>query len=125
MSRNFTWEINGASFELDLSDADVLEKYEKSLEKLAEAEKNIRKDGKQSEFIRSYCGFIATFFNELFGEGASEKIFKGQKTSILVYLDTYNNFIEFAKAQSAETVKIYQTYIPNRQQRRTVAKKKK
>ena len=122
---NTIWEINGASFELDLSDADTLERYEDCLAKLADAEKNIKKDGRQSEFIRSFCKFLADFFDGVFGEGAAEKIFSGQKTSIPVYLETYDNFLAFARNQTAETTKLYSQYVPNRQQRRAAAKKKK
>lgn len=120
---NTTWEINGVSFELDMLDADTVELYENCIEQLGNAEKTIRKDGKHSEFIRAFCDLIADFFDSLFGEGASDKIFAGKKISVPVYLETYDNFLEFAKAQNTTLPQLFAKYTPNRQQRRASKKK--
>ena len=125
MSQSTTWEINGVSFELDLTDADDLERYENALEKLREAEHNIKKDGKESELIRAFCKMLADFFDAVLGEGASAKIFEGKKTSVAVYLETYDNFLDFANTQKAGIKERFAKYNPNRQQRRVAAKKKK
>ena len=121
-----TWKINGIELELDLSDADVLEKYETAFENMAKNEKNISKDGKASERIRAACDMFKKLFIGLFGESATADIFKDVPTSILRYEEIYDSFLEFASKQMQETTKIrnerYNKYIPNRQTRR--AKKK-
>lgn len=123
MSRT-VWEVNGASFELDLTDADDLERYENALEKLRDAENSIKKDGKRSEFIRAFCKMLAEFFDEALGEGSAAKIFEGKKTSVAVYLETYDAFIGFANSQKDSMKELFAKYQPNRQQRRAAAKKK-
>ena len=119
------WEANGASFEFDLTDADDLERYENALEKLRNAENSIKKDGRESEFIRAFCKMLGVFFDDVLGEGASEKIFEGKKTSIAVYLEVYDDFLAFANAQKSGMKELFSKYIPNRQQRRAAPKKKK
>ena len=53
------WEINDLKLELDITDADTAEHYEKSLDKF---EKGIPKAGtvgmKTSTYIRAYCKTI-------------------------------------------------------------------
>lgn len=119
------WETNGTSFEFDLTDADDCERYENALEKLRKAENNVKKDGRESEFIRAFCKMLADFFDAVLGEGASAKIFEGKKTSVAVYLETYDNFLDFANTQKAGIKERFAKYNPNRQQRRVAAKKKK
>lgn len=119
------WETNGKSFEFDLTDADDCERYENALEKLRIAEKTVKKDGRESEFIRAFCKLLGDFFDNVFGEEASAQIFEGKKTSVAVYLEVYDDFISFANAQKAGIKDRFAKYSPNRKQRRTAAKKKK
>ncbi len=119
------WETNGTSFEFDLTDADDCERYENALEKLRKAENNVKKDGRESEFIRAFCKMLGDFFNDVLGDGASEKIFKGKKTSVAVYLEVYDDFLAFANTQKSGLKDRFAKYSPNRQQRRTAVKKKK
>lgn len=52
------WEVNGLSLELDLDDADNMERYENAFDIMAKEENQIPKDGKQSERIRAYCQIL-------------------------------------------------------------------
>ena len=120
------WQINGKEFELDLTDADAVERYENAFEDMADAEKLIPKDGKASERIRACCSLFEKLFDTIFGEGTSEQIFEGVPTSISAYEEIYLSFLDFAQAQFEADTKQRSArlakYTPNRKQRR--AKKK-
>lgn len=121
-----TWEINGQKFELDMEDADVQERYENAFEQMTEEEKTLKKDGKMSEFTRSYCNLFVRLYDRIFGEGTSEKIFAGIPVSISKYIEIYDSFLDFAKQQTdginADIAKKVAKYKPNRQQRRSKKK---
>ena len=120
------WEINSLKLELDMEDADVQERYENAFEKLSEEENQIKKDGKMSEFTRSYCNLFVRLYDKIFGEGTSEKIFAGIPVSISRYIEIYDSFLEFIKQQTddanANIAKKVAKYRPNRQQRRSKKK---
>ena len=121
-----TWKINGKEFTLNLSDADVMERYENAFENMGKAEKAIPKDGKLSDRIRAGCKLFKDLFNALLGEGSADQIFEGVPTSLDDYYDIYMNFLEFAQAQLQEDMKKRNDriakYMPNRQARRTKKK---
>ena len=120
------WEINSLKLELDMEDADVQERYENAFEKLSEEENQIKKDGKMSEFTRSYCNLFVRLYDKIFGEGTSEKIFAGIPVSISRYIEIYDSFLEFIKQQTDDTnaniAKKVAKYRPNRQQRQSKKK---
>lgn len=120
------WEINSLKLELDMEDADVQERYENAFEKMSEEENQIKKDGKMSEFTRSYCNLFVRLYDRIFGDGTSEKIFAGIPVSISRYIEIYDSFLEFVKQQTddvnANIAKKVAKYRPNRQQRRSKKK---
>lgn len=122
------WEINGLSLELDLGNADVMERYENAFDEMGEAEKQLPKDGKGSVRIRAYCRLFRDLYDRIFGGGTSEKIFKGIPDSTDAYDEVYCAFLEFVAAQKtaaiAEKSERFSKYKPNRQQRRSAKKKK-
>ena len=130
MSQNQkVWEINGLSLELDLDDADVMERYEKAFDVMSAEEKALPKDGKGSEQIRAYCAMFRHLYDNIFGEGTSEKIFKGVPTSASAYDDIYFSFLDAVKKIKTATIQSraerLAKYRPaNRQQKRAAAKKK-
>lgn len=117
------WEINGLSLELDLGDADVMERYEKAFEEMADTEKLLPKDGKASEKIRAYCNVFRRLFDKIFGSGSSEKLFDGVPVKTSAYEEVYFSFLEFAEKQLVDYEKQraqrLSRYIPDRQQRRS------
>lgn len=129
MSQNSkTWEINGLSLTLDLTDADVMERYEDALETMQKEENSIPVDGRASERIRAGCNMFRKLFDRVFGDGTAEKIFAGMPTSLDVYVGVYDNFVDFVSVQLNESNK-YLTdhiskYTPNRAQKRAAAKHK-
>lgn len=120
------WEINSLKLELNMENADVQERYENAFEKLSEEENQIKKDGKMSEFTRSYCNLFVRLYDRIFGDGTSEKIFAGIPVSISRYIEIYDSFLEFVKQQTddvnANIAKKVAKYRPNRQQRRSKKK---
>lgn len=116
------WEINGLKLELDLTDADIMEKYENAFEIMTDDEKSIPKDGKASEQIRSACAMFKKLFDNLFGSGTADKIFSGVPVSISKYEEIYMSFLDFVQSQIMEETKkrneLLTKYVPNRQMRR-------
>lgn len=116
------WEINGLSLELDLEDADCMERYENAFDKMSEEEKQIPKDGKASARIRAYCRLFRNLYDRIFGEGTSEKIFKGITDNTDAYDEVYYKLLDFVTAQRNAAVtkrnEKMSKYRPNRQQRR-------
>lgn len=120
------WEINGQSLELDLDNADNMERYENAFEKMSEEEKNVPKDGKQSVRIRAYCQLFVNLYDRIFGEGTSEKIFKNVPVSITAYDEVYLSFLDFVRNQMSEIAlkraERRTKYLPNRATRRKIRK---
>lgn len=124
-----SWEINGISLPLDLSDADIMARYEDAFEEMKKDETTIPKDGRGSEWIRGYCQMYRNLYDRIFGEGTADRIFAGQPTSSEVYENVYDSFLTFVTAQTAGIAErraaFLSKYTPNRAQKRAAAQGKK
>lgn len=71
--------INGVELELDLMDADVMEKYETLNQEIVEKVKEpTQYEGlSNAEGMRLQCRHVDKFFDALFGDGTAQKIFGG------------------------------------------------
>lgn len=73
MENSYIWSINGCEFEVDMEDAETVDRYLSALKILENA------DNKQvsniSEKIRTYCKTFREFYDVFLGEGTFEKIF--------------------------------------------------
>ena len=73
-------KIKGIEVDFNFLDADDIERFEKEAE---EVKKQCEIKGKQemslAECIREECKIINNFFDNVFGNGISEKIFKGKR----------------------------------------------
>ena len=98
------WIWNDVELEVNMGDVDFVEKYEKAFTKMEKTEDDLKKVGLNSEFIKGYYNMFLTLFDDLFGEGTAEKLFKG-KRDINQVEDCYYSFIEVAKQDVAETNK--------------------
>lgn len=107
--------------ELDLLDAEVLEKYENALDDVMENTKNITSD-KSSEVIKKCCKQVYKFFDLLWGEGTGEKVFKG-KYNILVCFDAFDEVNKKAAEQRKVLDERFNKYSPNRAERRSKGNK--
>ena len=83
--------IRGVDFDIDILDADVMERLEDAAEKIQKrvAEEKAKKYKKNSEFIRVFNGLTEKFIDEVMGEGSSELIFGGSQ-NMMEHMEAYN-----------------------------------
>lgn len=115
--------IKGAEFEFDFYDADEMERVEAAcarVEKRCDDARSIT-DATQSQVIRTQCGIIFDFFDEVFGEGAHKRIFKG-KCNLIEALNAFDAFIQAKNSSVSEINAVKDKYDPNRAQRRAAQK---
>lgn len=125
-SENLTqWDYNGIILTIDMHDVDDSKRYEDAFEKMGEKEKRLKKEGKNSEILLEFCNLFRELFDDLFGEGTSQKMF-GNKNNVKTILEAYDQFLEFIKGQGNAVSSIRESivgrYSPNRAQRRAVSK---
>lgn len=116
-----TLKICGQELELDLFDADVMEVYEKSMEKVVKRneELKVRTDLSNADGMRETCKNVKAFFDELFGEGTAEKLFKG-KNNLAICMDAFAIVVAEAGKMKGQLNAITNKYNLNRAQRRQV-----
>lgn len=116
--------INGVEIELDLMDADTLEKFEEGCLKVKEKVVNKKNyEGKSNaDCIRYQCGVINEFFDSLCGAGTSEKLFRG-KSNIGKSMEAFAAVVAEANNGKEHITAISEKYLsgsvsPNRAARR-------
>ena len=116
-----TLKICGQELELDLFDADVMEVYEKSMEKVVKRneELKVRTDLSNADGMRETCKNVKAFFDQLFGEGTTEKLFKG-KNNLAICMDAFAIVATEAGKMKGQLNAITNKYNLNRAQRRQV-----
>lgn len=116
-----TLKICGQELELDLFDADVMEVYEKSMEKIVKRneELKVRTDLSNADGMRETCKNVKAFFDELFGEGTAEKLFKGNN-NLAICMDAFAIVVAEAGKMKGQLNAITNKYNLNRAQRRQV-----
>ena len=121
-----TWKINDLELEFDIFDLENSEKYEKAFEQMSLEEKSIKKDGKMSEFIRSYCDMYYHLFENLFGKETADNMCKRYNSS--EWEQVYGSFLDYIQSQNNEAQKMRASIVnrsANRATRRANQKKKK
>lgn len=116
--------IKNIEVEFSFSDADDLERLENSAKKVKEiSDEYKKKELSVSEAIREECKIINDFFDEVFGEGISEKLFNG-KNDLKEHIDLFKDIIDEKVRQTNAFQNMYNNieygskYMPNREQRR-------
>lgn len=121
------WNINGNEFFIDMGDVSAQQRFEKALENLKKNEKVLPKTGLNSERTLAFCNMFRAFFDDIFGEGASQKIF-GDVNNARIMTETYEQFLEFVQKQGElfqqTNNRVLNRFSPNRAQRRAQAKGK-
>lgn len=111
--------INGVEFEIDFTDADVIQKIdegnEKVQKKIEELEKNIEEIS-PAEGIRQECTILKEFLDYVFGDGTSEKIF-GVKNSLRECLKAFEDIINERNNQFDNLQNVIDKYSPDRLKR--------
>lgn len=95
------WKWNDVELEIDMEDVDFQIRYENSFKQLEEAEKKLKAVGTASEFSIGYCEMFFHLFDGIFGDGTSEKLFKGKRN--LGQIDEcYESFLDVCRKDVAE-----------------------
>ena len=117
-------KIKNIEVDFSFSDADDLERLENSAKKVKEISAEYeKKELSVSEAIREECKIINDFFDEVFGEGISEKLFNG-KNDLKEHIDLFKDIIDEKVRQNNAFQNMYNNieynskYMPNREQRR-------
>lgn len=109
--------INGTELELDIWDADTLDRYNEEVAKLNEALNGISRELSAGDNLRAQCSIVNAFFDGMFGVGTAEELFDG-KNNLRIHLDAFASLIDEIKRQQDEYSEIVAKYMPNRAQRR-------
>ena len=119
-------KICGQELELDLFDADTMEVYEKSMDEVVKRaeESNKHTELSNADGIREMCGIVKNFFDEVFGDGTAEKLFKG-KNNLAICMDAFGIVSSEAGKMKDQVNAITNKYNMNRAQRRQEGKKNK
>ena len=126
-NKYYVWNINGHSFELDMQDVETARRYEKAFSVMADDEKNLPKDGMDSDRILAYCMMFRHLFDNILGEGAADLIF-GEKNNARIMNEVYEDFLAFVAGQGAALAesqsRMLERFSPNRAQRRAATRGK-
>ncbi len=118
--------INGVDFELDLTDADVLERLESAAEKIQKAvDEERNKEQKGSQFVRAFNKLTEDFLDEVIGDGASDELFSGRQ-NMMEHMKAYQGLFAAKEAAMQEIGALSDNfknkYSPNRAARRSTGK---
>ncbi len=99
---NTVWEINGQSLELDLDDANDMERYETAFKKMSERSSAMgtKSNVSASERIKETCEIYRNLINDIFGGGTAEKIVSPSCYKLRVHEEMVESFMDFAKTQT-------------------------
>lgn len=112
------WEINGLQIEFDIEDLETAEKLDNALLEMQKEEKNVSQNSiSMAKAIKSYCAVIRHFFEAIFGNETTDKIFEGVRINQRLYDEIFASFCELADNQKIardERAKRLQRYVPKK-----------
>ena len=117
-------KLGSIEVEFSFTDADDLERFENAAKKVKELSSQHKKEELSvAEAIRKECEIINNFFDEVFGDKISEKIFKGKndlKEHMELFVDIVNEKVRQTQAYQNmyNNIEYNSKYMPNREQRR-------
>lgn len=117
-------KLGNIEVDFSFTDADDLERFENGAKKVKELSSNYEKQELSvAEAIRKECEIINNFFDEVFGDKISEKIFKGKndlKEHMELFVDIVNEKVRQTQAYQNmyNNIEYNSKYMPNREQRR-------
>lgn len=121
------WKFGKFEKEVDFTDADFLDKLDEAKKAMQEQIARVPKTGKNGDIIRAQVKCFKDFFDTLFGENASDKMFEG-RTSLELCVQAAHSISEFEKTENRRIDEAYSKYYVqghgNRQQRRAQNKGK-
>ena len=112
--------INDVELELNLLDADVLEKYERLNDEISiRIQEPTQYEGiSNADALRKQCRHVDYFFDELFGTGTAEKLF-GKGSDLGKRMEAFAQVSAASKNTRAELISIQDKYGVGRLQNRT------
>ena len=110
--------LNGVEFDIDFTDADVLDLIDRESNIVFEKAEELKKqtDLSPAEGIRQECKIVKEFLDNVLGSGASEKIF-GKKDSLNLCLDVYDEILKTYQEQYKNYYERINKYSPDRLKR--------
>lgn len=117
-------KLGNIEVDFSFTDADDLERFENAAKKVKEISSNYEKQELSvAEAIRKECEIINNFFDEVFGDKISEKIFKGKndlKEHMELFVDIVNEKVKQTQAYQNmyNNIEYNSKYMPNRETRR-------
>ena len=111
------WKINDIELEFDIFDLENSEKYEEAFEQMSAEEKAIKRDGKMSEFIRSYCDMYYHLFENLFGKETADNLCKRYNSN--EWEQIYGSFLDYIQSQNNEAQKMRASIVNRSENRAT------
>lgn len=115
--------VNGIDLDLNLLDADILEKYEKLNKEIVEKinEKTQYENISTADGMRLQCKYVDEFFDGLFGDGTATKLF-GNGHDLRIRMEAFAQVSSQGNSARTEIETITSKYgvgrIMNREQRR-------
>lgn len=111
-------KIRNVEVDFNFLDADDIERFEREAEKVRqECEIKGKEKMSYSQVIREECRIINNFFDNVFGEGVSEKLF-GNKSNLEDHIKAFEDIVKQKIEQQKGLESTFERYQPNREQRR-------
>lgn len=112
--------LNGIEFEIDFTDADIIEKIENGIKivdkKVDDIKANLNEQMGLAEGVKQACKILKDFLDDVLGEGSSEKLF-GSKNSLNLCIKVYQDLINERNRQYDNLQKVVDEYSPDRLER--------
>ena len=112
-------KINGIDFDVDFTDADIIEKIDEGCKKVEEETEKLQENENNltpAEGIRQECKIIKDFLDYVFGDGTSKKLL-GEKDSLVLCINTFEDIIKARDEQVKSIENRLNKYSPERLKR--------
>lgn len=111
-------KIKNIEVDFDFLDANDVERFENEARKVVEeCQRQKTKEMSCADAIREECNIIENFFNNVFGQGISERMFEGKK-NLKEHIKTFEDIVNQKNEQQKDLQSTLNRYTPNREQRR-------
>ncbi len=111
-------KIKNIEVNFDFFDADDAERFENAAKVVVkQCEEKKQENLSYSEAIRQECIVIEDFFDKVFGEGTSQKLFEGKK-NLVEHIKTFEDIVKAKQEKRKDLQNTFDRYMPNREQRR-------
>ena len=111
-------KIRDIEVDFDFLDADDVERFENEARKVKEeCEIKDKQEMSYAQVIKEECNIINKFLDNVFGEGISEKLFKGKK-NLSEHIKVFEDIVNMKNEKQKDLQNALDRYQPNREQRR-------